>query len=46
MDVNEKPAGKFDITRRAGSKEATLCQQHWVGWDKSLKRMYSTIVTL
>jgi len=36
-DLNEKPVGKFDLARREGSKEATLCQQHCVGWDKYMK---------
>jgi len=29
--MNEKPAGKFYLARRAGSKVAALCQQHWFG---------------
>jgi len=30
-DLDEKPAGKFYLARRAGSKQAALYQQHWVG---------------
>jgi len=27
-DLNQKPAGNFYLARRAGIKEATLCQRH------------------
>jgi hypothetical protein len=35
--LNEEPAGNLDLSRRAGSKGAALCQQHCVGWDRNLK---------
>jgi hypothetical protein len=30
-NMNEEPAGKFDIARQAGSKGAAFCQPHCVG---------------
>ena len=33
--MNEVPAGKFDLSRRAGSKEAVMCGRTVLGETKT-----------